>query len=52
MSGGCRTQKGMTTTAKPRGKPGLPAGGEFTAYAHKEPSVQFEQLKALDEVSP
>lgn len=40
----------MTTTSKPRVQPGVPAGGEFTAHAHKDPSVQLEQLKALKEV--
>lgn len=38
------------TTTKPRVQSGVPAGGEFTAYAHKDPSVQLEQLKATEEV--
>lgn len=33
---GSRTQKGMTTTAQPRVKPGVPAGGEFTAVGHSD----------------
>ncbi|HEX9086139.1 MAG TPA: hypothetical protein VF867_01270, partial [Arthrobacter sp.] len=39
----------MTTTAKPRVLPGVPSGGEFTARTHKDPSIQLEQLQALDE---
>jgi hypothetical protein len=38
------------TTEKPRVQAGVPAGGEFTAYAHKDPSVQLERLKTLEEV--
>lgn len=38
------------TITKPRVQPGVPAGGEFTAYAHKDPSIQLEQLKAVEEV--
>lgn len=49
MSGESRTQTGMTTT-KPRVQAGIPAGGEFTAHTHKDPSVQLEQLKAYQEV--
>lgn len=33
---GRRTQKGMTTTAQPRIAPGVPSGGEFTAYGHSD----------------
>lgn len=33
---GGRIQKGMTTTAQPRIAPGVPAGGEFTAFSHSD----------------
>jgi hypothetical protein len=39
----------MTTTEKPRVQAGVPSGGEFTAHAHKDPSIQLEQLKAVEE---
>ena len=38
------------TTTKPRVQAGVPAGGEFTAHAHKDPSIQLEQLRAYQEV--
>ncbi|HEX9225134.1 MAG TPA: hypothetical protein VF885_00585 [Arthrobacter sp.] len=38
------------TITKPRVQAGVPAGGEFTAHTHKDPSVQLEQLKAAKEV--
>lgn len=39
----------MTTTAKPRVQPGVPAGGEFTAYAHQDPSITLAGFKAAEE---
>lgn len=44
-----RTQKGMTTTAKPRVQPGVPAGGEFTAYPHSDPAIRLAGFKAAEE---
>lgn len=45
-----RTQRGMTTKEKPRVLPGVPFGGEFTAHAHKDPSIRLDQLNAAEEV--
>jgi hypothetical protein len=36
------------TTTKPRVQAGIPAGGEFTAYAHSDPSVQLAHFRAVD----
>ena len=39
----------MTTTAKPRVSPGVPAGGEFTAYAHQDPTIRLSGFKEAEE---
>lgn len=39
----------MTTTAKPRVSPGVPAGGEFTAYAHQDPAIKLAGFKEAEE---
>lgn len=39
----------MSTAAKPRVSPGVPAGGEFTAYAHQDPNIRLAGFKAAED---